>query len=462
MKPLFLETILSEIGIPLLENQKNVIISNVVHDLRNVGNETLYFNFRKKDHLDGNSLRQWKDFFIITDEPFENMEVLQPNQIIMVDNIVETFYKFTSYYRHLFALPVIAVTGTCGKTTTKEMIKHILHFSYTVQATIRNFNHNDFYLKYLVGIDENTDVAVIETGVAEPDDILLACRYIFPTIGIMTMIDLDHTDKFPSFDDYVMEKEKLINCLPPDGTLIINSDDPYISAMKTSEFKGKLITFGKNEKAVFHIKEINKVERGMSFTFTYKHQEYKGYVPGLGEHTVYNAIASIIAAHEVNIEIETSIKSIASFSHLTSDFQIIEAPNNVTIIDDTWKFNVPSFQLGLELLQKISSPNQRKIVVLGKPQNLGNYADVEYKKMGKLIVDQGIDKLITKGYFARDIARAALRAGMNKRDIFHFSEIYELKSFLSDLLQSGDLVFFKISQTDNCFADVINYLKTRQ
>ncbi|MGE7667277.1 Mur ligase family protein [Ureibacillus composti] len=459
MKPLLLEDIFDALDLKIPEEQKGVIISKVVHNTYHATHQTLYFHIRKKDHPDGEKLKHYKNFFIITDRPFTNMDALQPEQIFMVDNIMNTFFKFTTYYRSLFSLPVISITGTSGKSTTKEMIKHILQSSYTVQATIGNKNSNYFHLEYLVGIDENTDVAVIETGISEHGEMEEAFLYFAPTIGIMTMIAIDHTDEFLTFEDYVKEKEKMIELLPPDGTLIINIDDSHISSMRINDFKGKLITFGKNNNAKYQIKEINYSIDGMKFTFEHDGLEYKGVIPGLGEHNVYNAIAAIIAANEVNIDIETSLKQLTSFSHLRSHFQMIEIPNEILIIDDTWKFNIPSFHIGMELLSKIATPNQRKIVVLGRPAPLGQYAKEEYKKFGEKIVEHGIHKLITKGFVAKDISRAALRAGMSKRDVHHFSETKEIQEFLSELLKPGDIVYFKIVASDESFVDIIKYFK---
>ncbi|MBM7608434.1 UDP-N-acetylmuramoyl-tripeptide--D-alanyl-D-alanine ligase [Lysinibacillus composti] len=461
MKPLLLEDIFDALDLTIPEEQKGIIISNVVHDSTYATHQTLYFYIRKKDHPDGEKLKHYKNLFIITDRPFTNMEALQPEQIFMVDNIMDIFFKFTTYYRSLFTLPVLSITGTCGKTTTKEMIKHILQSSYTVQATVSNKNSSYFHLQYLVGIDENTDVAVIETGISEPGEMEEAFSYFAPSIGIMTMIDIDHTGEFQSFENYVKEKAKMIDLLPPDGTLIINIDDPHISSMRINDFKGKLITFGKNSNASFHIKETNYSENSMEFTFEHDGLEYKGVIPGLGEHNVYNAIAAFIGANEVNIDIETSIKLLTSFSHLPRRFQKIQLPNDILIIDDTWKFNVPSFHIGIEVLSKIAAPNQRKIVVLGRHGSIGEYAEEEYKKFGKKLVEQGIHKLITKGFIVKDISRAALRAGMSKRDVHHFSEIKELQTFLLDLLQPGDIVYFKAVASDESFVDIIKYFKNK-
>lgn len=441
---------------------EGVSILDVIHDTYRAKNQTLYFHIRKKDILDGEKLENLVHFYIVTDSPFTNMEKMKSEQIIMVDDVLTAFYKFTAYYRHMFNIPVVAITGTGGKTTTKEMLKHILQTNFNVQATVGNRNSSYFHLPYLVGISEDTDVAVIETGVAEPGDMIEACNYFFPTIGIMTMIDIDHTDEFPSFQDYVQEKEKLIHGLNDKGTLIINMDDPHISAMDFTIYKGKVVKYGKNNDATIQIKEIHFQKSGMEFTLHYQMKDYRAFVPGIGEYNVYNAVAATAAAIEIGIDITTSLERLASFQQLRSHFEIFELPNQITVIDDTWKSNPVSLENGLHLLDKIAKPDQRKIAVLGRMGQLGPYADEMYKKVGRLLVEKGIFKLITKGFIGKEIAKAALIAGMSKRGVHHFAEARDIQNFLDTILQPNDIVYFKIWANDESFEEVIQHLKERE
>ncbi|WP_191991744.1 Mur ligase family protein [Bacillus aerolatus] len=372
---------------------------------------------------------------------------------------MEAFFKFTSYYRHLFNIPVVAVTGTCGKTTTKEMLKHILQKDFTVQATISNKNAGCYNLPYLTGINEETDAAIFETAVSERGDMMEACKYFFPTIGIITMIDVDHTDKFRLFQDYVAEKEKIMEGLNNKGTLIINIDDPHIMSMDFSKYKGEIVTFGKSKFAHLRIENIAFTENSMHFKIKYNNQLYDGIVPGLGEHNVYNAVASIAAALEIGMNMNTAIKRVASFHHLNSHFQIIEGKNQVTVIDDTWKSNPASLKNGLLAFKELAMPSQRKIAILGRMAALGKYAEEEYEKAGLLLKELGIDVLITKGFLAKDIAKAAINAGMDKKNVYHFSEAEEMINFLDSFLQPTDLLYFKTAGNDKVFKDVIRYLR---
>ncbi|MEK4028558.1 UDP-N-acetylmuramoyl-tripeptide--D-alanyl-D-alanine ligase [Pseudobacillus sp. FSL P4-0506] len=459
MKPLALEAILTSMGIKPDKAHQGVSISNVTHNKFYPGNHTLYFRRSGRIFLDGEKFKKFTSFYIVTDSSFSNMDKLRPEQIIMVDDVMKAFFTFTSYYRHLFDIPVVAITGTCGKTTTKEMLKHILQKDYKVQATVSNKNAGCYNLPYLMGIDEETDAAIIEAAVAEPGHMMETCKYFFPTIGVMTMIDVDHTDHFRSFREYVREKEKLIRGLNNKGTLIINADDPHILSMDFSKYRGKLITFGKDKKADWRIKDMYSHKNKTYFKVNYRGKSYTGSVPGLGEHNVYNAVASIATAREMGMKVTSAIKRLASFEHLSSHFEIIEGRNKTVLIDDTWKSNPASLKSGLLSLVDMARSSQRTIAVLGRMAELGIYADEEYKKIGQLLKEIGIDVLITKGFFAKDIAKSAIRAGMKKDNIYHFSEEEEMKSFLDTFLQPNDIVYFKTDDTDHVFDRIIRHLK---
>ncbi|MDQ0198966.1 Mur ligase family protein [Neobacillus ginsengisoli] len=459
MKTLLLETILTSMNIQPNIKQKGIRIHTVTNDRFDIRSNTLFFRWNNIE-VPVKSIKNYKNVFIVTDTPFSNMERLNPEQIIMVKNLKDTFFKFTSYYRHLFSIPVVAITGTCGKSTTKEMLKHILEETHNVQATISSKNANHYNLPYLMGIDKDTDVAVFETAVSAIGDLTESCKYFYPTIGVMTMIDVDHTDDIQSFDDYLAEKAKIMQGMNNEGTLILNMDDPYLSSIDTSKFKGEIITFGKNRDAIFRIKKYQYNSSGMTFWIEYKKREFKGYIPGLGEHNVYNAAASLAAAAILGVDLHYALNRLSSYHHMGSHFQIIKGRNRITLVDDTWKSNPASLRKGLETLSRIALPFQRKIAVLGRMASLGKYADEEYEKAGHLLGKLGVDVLITKGTIAKDFVKPAIEAGVNPHNVYHFSDADEMKRFFDSFLIPNDIVYFKTNANDSDFDDVIEYLRS--
>ncbi|MEH7158833.1 UDP-N-acetylmuramoyl-tripeptide--D-alanyl-D-alanine ligase [Neobacillus drentensis] len=458
MKTLLLENILTAMNIRPNQKQKGIRIKKVTYDRYDISSHTLYFRWNNRE-VPVERIKNYKNVYIVTDSPFSNQEKLNPDQIILVKNLKDSFFQFTSYYRHLFNIPVVAITGTCGKSTTKEMLKHILKETYNVQATISSKNADYYNLPYLMGIDENTDVAVFETAVSKKGDMTESCKYFYPTVGIMTMIDVDHTDKIRSFENYLAEKAKIMQGMNNEGILILNSDDPHLSSIDTSKFNGEIITFGKNKNAIFRMKKFQYHSSGMAFWMEYKKKEYKGYIPGLGDYTVYNAVAALAAAAILGVDIDYALKRLSSFHHMSSHFQIIEGRNQITLVDDTWKSNPASLRKGLETLSRIEMPSQRKIAVLGRMAALGKYADEEYEKAGHLIAASGVDILITKGSIAKDFEKPAIKAGVKPQNVYHFSDADEIKRFFDSFLRPNDLVYFKTGGDDSDFDEVIDYLR---
>ncbi|OIK14895.1 UDP-N-acetylmuramoyl-tripeptide--D-alanyl-D-alanine ligase [Bacillus sp. MUM 13] len=458
MKTLYLESILRTMKMAPSVSHENVKIFHVTRELSEAGNNTVYFRVKKGRRLDGNRLKKYKHFYIVTDELFSNMDVLSPSQIIRVKDVFKAFYSFTSYYRHLFDIPVAAITGTCGKTSVKEMLKHILTKDRTVQATKSSKNANCYNMPYLLGIDDNTDAAVFETAVSRRGDMMEACRYFFPTIGIITMIGIDHTDKIPTLEAYIAEKGKLMEGLQNRGTLIINSDDKNIMTINFSGYLGKLMTYGRNKSAFMQIKEIHYDNEFMKYKVCCRNQIYEGTIPGMGEHCVYNAAAAITAAMEMGVGIQDSISRLETFPSLKSRFEMIKGKNDMTIIDDTWKSNPASLESGLQTLKKLKSKSGRKIAVLGRVAALGKYADSEYERIGKMAVQSGIDKLITKGSLAKDIGKAAVSAGMKKQDVYNSANEEDILEIFDKWLLPGDIVYFKTGGDDEAFETFISYL----
>ncbi|WP_409303882.1 Mur ligase family protein [Peribacillus sp. SCS-155] len=454
MKTLSLEELLIAMNIQPTEKQKGIRIQTVTNDIYDIRSNALYFCWYDKE-VPVKSIKKYKNVFIVTDTPFAHMEKLKPEQLIMVRDLKETFFAFTSFYRHLFTIPVVAITGTCGKSTTKEMLKHILEEKHNVQATISSKNADYYNLPYLMGIDEDTDVAIFETAVAAKGDMTECCKYFYPTIGIMTMIDVDHTDQFESFDDYRIEKAKIMEGMNNKGTLIVNMDDPYLSSMDTSDFRGEIITFGKKEDALFRIKHYQYHTTGMTFCIEYKQNEFKGYIPGLGEHNIYNATASLAAAAILGVDLPYALNRLSSYRHMKSHFEIIKGRNQITLVDDTWKSNPASLRIGIQTLSRIASPSQRKIAVLGRMDSLGKYADEEYENAGRLVGDLAINVLITQGAIAKEFTKPAIQAGVNPDNVYHFSDIEKMKRFFDSFLKPNDIVYFK---TESDLDDLIEYL----
>ena len=374
--------------------------------------------------------------------------------IVLVPDAEAAYWKFVTYYRQLFRIPVMAVTGTCGKTTTKEMIRHILADRYLVQATIRSKNAGRFHLPYLLGIRKETDVAVFETGVAKAGDLLESCRYFQPTVGVVTNIGVDHLNAFASHADYIKAKDEILPGLSYAGTLVLNADDSNIATFDLAAYRGRILTFGLGEKADFRAKNVRMGKGGMECTLVYQQLEHPLFVPGYGTHNVYNALAAITAAYSVGVGIATAAERVRSYQHLSGHMNVLPGLKGSLVIDDTWNANPTSMKTAIQVLGNLAN-GRKKVAILGRMAALGSFADTEYEGVAQYLVDSGVDVLITKGSIARDFAKHARKLGMRRTDVHACSDAEEVLRVLDRIIDDQSIVLVKTSMNDAESADLI-------
>lgn len=379
---------------------------------------------------------------VVTDEEFKELMEIENCAVISVMDINTAYWKFAEYYRSLFDIPVIAVTGTCGKSTTKDMIKHILSDQHKVTGTFRSANGRTMHFGYLVRIDESIEAAVFETPVGEPGDLTDCCKYFKPTIGIITNIGVDHLAGCKSPEKYIEAKAELVSGLPYNGVLILNADDANIKKINLKHFNGRVVYFGIENPCKFKAYDISYCEEGMEFKLTFQKMKYSAFIPGYGTHQVYNALAAIAAVHEMGIGIGEAIERIKTFENLPLHLKVCKGINNSQIIKDTWSINPSSLKAALEVLNHLSK-GKKRIALIGDIDELGEWSlDIHHQVGGMLAQMNVLDILITVGPMASIAARTASEEGF-KGDIFTFEDIEGVHELLSRILDKNTILLIK-------------------
>ncbi|MFX3623582.1 MAG: Mur ligase family protein [Ectobacillus sp.] len=431
MKHLSLMDILGQTGGRVVHGSGNPIIKHVTNrSKKDIDDHTLVFHL-KRDPIRG---KYWADnhsIAVISDAPEQCTGLGEGIILIQVDDVEETYWKFVNYYRNLFQIPVIGVTGTCGKTTTKEMIRQILEKDYNVEATWMSMNSKSVNLRYLTDIDEKTEMAVFEMPVAYPGYLRVACRYFQPSIRILLNIGVHHLADCDTPEDYMKAKTEIIEGLDPvSGTLILNADDENIRRLVDVSPFQRVIYFGKSERSHFRAKDIRYGNGGMNFLLEHGDKTYQAYVPGYGEHNVYNALAALAAVTAAGMDIETAINRLAAFEQVEDHLEFEDGYNGCTVINDTWNSSPLSMSAALQVLKEVSR-NKTSIALLGYMPQLGEgqYAQEQYAAMGEKAVEADVDVLVVVGQEAKSIGLRALELGMEKSKV-HFcetgTEVYEI------------------------------------
>lgn len=427
----------------LLHGSEDWSVSQVIdytrHELTTTN--TLLF-VRRSDTIDWKELQEKAPVVIISDKKELELKPEYPQiTVIKVLSVVQAYWKFITYYRNLFELPVVAITGTCGKTTTKEMLKYILSKEMSVQTSFSSKNEPRQSLPYLMGINEQTKAAVFELGLGNTGNIKHQCMIYQPTIGIITNIGVHHLDGCNDLAGYIKAKAEILDGIKPDGTLILNADDENTKRIPLKGFKGEIVTFGIHKKSDVRASAITFTTRGMKFNVHVDDKTYNAFIPGYGEHQVYNVLAVLAAIRAMKLSVQKAIMRLRTFEPLARHLEFSNGLGGSTIIDDTWTNNPTSIEAALNVLQELGK-DKKVIIVLGDINRLGRFERKYHREVGSLVAKQPVHMLVTIGTKAQEIAKQAIADGTTA-EVHSFQNIEGVLEVLKPQLDSDTLLLIK-------------------
>jgi len=373
--------------------------------------------------------------------------------IIIVKDVVKALQELAIYKRSLYNIPVIAVTGSVGKTSTKDIIAGVLSTKYNVLKTEGNYNNEIGLPLTMLKLKEH-NAMVLEMGMSAFGEISLLTNIAKPTTAVITIIGTSHIGELGSIENILKAKLEILEGLEQNGSLIINNDNELLNSWnKTNQDIHKHITYGIDNKSILNAENINIMESGSSFEIEINSKKYNIEVPVAGKHYIYNCLAAIAVGLEYNIEMENIIKGISNFILTKRRMEIIKNSVGATIINDCYNASYESTKAALEY---ISSLNQnRKIAVLGDVLELGEYSKQMHKKIGEEVVKSNVDILITVGIEAKEIANVAKNA---KLEVYSFNENMQAINVLKEKMKNEDVILIKASNAMN-FIEIVEAIK---
>lgn len=416
----------------LICGNEEEIINDFSKDTRTIKEGDLYMGI-KGENYDGNTfyleaLNKGAKACIL-----DNESVITKNlkNIVLVKDSIEALHKLAEYKRKQHNIKVIAVTGSVGKTTTKELIYNMLKNDYKVLKTEKNYN-GKIGLPLTVLKLNNEEILLVEMGMNEKGGIDKLSKIVKPDIAVITNIGTSHIGNLGSREEIMNAKLEILNHMNKDGILIINNDNDLLNK-KIKELNNKIITYGINNKSDYIAHDIRLEEN--KTTYKINNEEYEINISGLS--TVYNSLVSIIIGDLFNIkDKKNKIKNI----ELTNNRLEIKNINNIKIIDDTYNASYESVVNAIDTLKIISK--KRKIVVLGDILELGEYSKQIHEDIGKYLKD--IDILITIGNDSKYINDKA-----NIKEKYHFNNIDESYNKIKNIIKKEDTILFKASHSMN-------------
>ena len=365
--------------------------------------------------------------------------------VIKVADTLKSLGDLALHYRNKFNIPFIGITGSVGKTSTKEMVASVLGQHMNTLKTMGNFNNEIGLPLTVLNLDSSYKAAVLEMGMSGFGEISRLTSIVKPDIAIITNIGMSHIEKLGSRQNILKAKLEILEGLNSRGLVILNGDDKLLSGMRgLLGFRTKY--FGMEEGVDYKAENIRLVgEKGSYFEFRTDGIDYEVYVPAPGIHNVYNALAAIATAVELNIPVEEIIKGIGEYIPEKMRLNIIDL-QDIKIIDDTYNANPQSMEAAINVLKDVGQ-NSRKIAVLGDMLEMGGWADKAHFEIGKLAFSKNINYIITVGNKAEKIAEGALESGANPEKIKAFQNNSQAWEFLRKLVAPGDVILVKGSRS---------------
>lgn len=377
---------------------------------------------------------------------------LAENQEQIKNEIME---KKSQYLSAKSELPIIAITGSAGKTTSKAFLASILSKKWNVFESKDYWNTTEHTKKHAEEINASHEAVVLEYGMAYPGVITDHCSIIQPNISIVTNIGLAHVGNFDGdIKRVAAAKSELIHGMNQNGVLVVNKDDDNSKYLLMKDFKGKVLTVGIHSAADYKAYTIKYKDNGMSFKIKLQGKEIEMFIPILGEHHVYNALNAIAVADYLGFT-PIEIKAGLNFKKPPRRLTVYNCRDQITVIDDTVHSHPQGVRAAIDVLSNIAK--KRKIAIIGQMRELGDLREEEYRKVGEYVHEQGIDLLITYGYRTEEIGAAAKAKGMSQANIYHFTDKEELHALLEKIVHSNDTILVKGASKTNMF-DTVKFL----
>ena len=357
---------------------------------------------------------------------------------------LRAYQQLAAAHRARFTLPLVAVTGSNGKTTTKEMVASVLAARWRTLKTEGNLNNRIGVAQTLFRLNGRHEAAVIEMGVDDMGQTTRLCEIARPTLGLITNIGPDHLEFFKTMDRSAESKAELLAELPADGAAILNADDHYFGLFK-KRAGGRLVSFGLAARADVRAEQIEPHGRdGTQFKLVLpgRSRRLLARIRVPGEHNVINALAAAAVGVALDVPGSAIVAGLAKFRPAAMRSQI-EMRHGVRIIVDCYNANPASTRAALRLLAE-SKATGRRIAVLGDMLELGPTTAALHAEVGAYVAQQGIDALIASGPLSLNLAQGARAAGMNA--VHEAADAPAAAAELLTLVQPGDVVLVKASR----------------
>lgn len=363
--------------------------------------------------------------------------------VIQVADTLSALGRLAGGYRRRFSLPVIGITGSVGKTTTKEFIYAVLSSAFCTHKTKGNLNNHIGLPLSLLALEEKHQAAIFEMGMSHFGEISYLTRLALPHIALITNIGVSHIENLGSKEGIRQAKLEIEEGLDEDGLLLLNADDPMLWEIRRNRAHACLTYGCENEQADLVARVLDEDTVKMDLLFTYQGQSARGCVYAVGRHNVQNAAAAVLTGVSLGIPLAQCAAALAGF-HNAKWRQHIEKKNGKTVIEDFYNASPDAMRASLAVLGQIE-PGTRKVAILADMLELGEKSDSYHFQCGEEAAKVS-DLIIAMGEHAKCYLEGARKAGMAAESLVYAPDIPLLKDAIRANIKNADTILIKGSR----------------
>jgi UDP-N-acetylmuramoyl-tripeptide--D-alanyl-D-alanine ligase len=365
--------------------------------------------------------------------------------IVRVADTTRAIQDLARHHRSRLRCAVVGVTGSSGKTTTKDMLSAVLGTSLRVVATDANRNNELGVPLTVFAADAETDVLVVEMGMRGEGQIAELCSVARPTIGLITNVGVSHIELLGSQDAIARAKGEIVACLPAEGTAVLNGDDTYSSTIAAGS-PAPVLRYGLSEDCDVRATDIELDESGRArFTLVGSAGSTTVALSAPGRHNVYNALAAAAVGGLLGVSAEDIARGLGSAQFTAMRMQVFTTPDGITVVNDAYNANPASMRAALDTLEALVVEG-RHIAVLGDMAELGSLTELAHFELGESVARHDVDLLFAVGPRASRIAEGARAEGMAAEAVLHDDDAEVVAAAVYRALAPGDAVLVKASR----------------
>jgi len=437
----------------LISGKEQAVFSGISSDSRSVGVGELFWAL-KGDRFDGHdfvqkAVNQGAAGVVVRKDA--SLKISHPDDpvVIAVDDSLEALGDLAGWWRHHHNVRVAVITGSAGKTTTKEMTAGILEIGHRTLVTQGNFNNLIGLPITLFNLETDHRNAVLEMGMNRPGEIARLTEIADPDVGVITNVGMAHLEGLGDIRGVARAKAELIEKISTKGQIILNGDD-HLLMETAARFKRDIITFGFDKKNNIRAAELQNLGRkGISFDLQHEGDSWpvRLRVPGL--QNVSNALAAAAVCLCLHEPPEHIVDGLARFAGVKGRFTLVSLPGDVMLLDDTYNANPSSLKAAIESVETLVNGSDRIIVGLGEMMELGDATIVAHQQAGRMVAELGARHFVAIGEHAGDMVTAAVESGMNRDKAEAVESHKEMAEIIKSKMRQGDLIFLKGSNKMN-------------